>query len=199
MAAPYNPPIKAEDYLRYVGLEDYTNPGNLKANPTIAAGDFQLSKDGGAFANLTTLPAVGPASGRAVLVTLSSTEMDADNVFVQWVDQTAPKEWADGWLSIQTTNAGVVIATGGIASTSFAAGAIDGAAFPAMAEMAQGNPSATPDLPDAIMYLYMALRNASQSTATERRIMNNAGTVIAKAPMSDDGTTFDQGKLVTGP
>lgn len=103
MAAPYNPPVKNEDFIIYVSLEDYTNPGNFKANPTIAAGDFQISKDGGAFANLATLPTVTPASGRAVKITLSATEMNCDNVVVQCVDQTSPKEWADFVLSIPTT------------------------------------------------------------------------------------------------
>lgn len=103
MAAPYNPPVKNQDFVCYVSLEDYASPGNFKANPTIAAGDFQISKDGGAFANLATLPTVSPASGRAVQIQLSSTEMNADNVVIQCVDQTSPKEWADLVISIPTT------------------------------------------------------------------------------------------------
>lgn len=103
MAAPYNPPVKNEDFIFYIALEDYTNPGNFDVNPTIAAGDFQVSKDGGAFANLSTLPAVEPASSRMVKVTLSATEMNADNVVIQGVDQTSPKEWADIIISIPTT------------------------------------------------------------------------------------------------
>ncbi len=103
MAAPYNPPTKNEDFVIYVGLEDMSNPGEFKANPTIAAGDFQVSKDGGTFANLTTLPTVTPASGRTVKISLSATEMNADNVVIQCVDQTSPKEWADQIISIPTT------------------------------------------------------------------------------------------------
>jgi hypothetical protein len=116
----------------------------------------------------------------------------------------------------------VVVTTGGISSTSFAAGAVDAAAIGAnaigssefaqaaadkvfsssgasLAELAQATPTATPRPDQAIMLLYMAVRNASKATATERRILNDAGTVIAKATMSDDGTTFDQGELITGP
>ncbi len=105
MAAPYNPPVKNEDFVFRVAVEDYANPGNFKTNPTIAAGDFQISKDGGAFANLATLPAVQPASSRWVEVVLSSTEMNADTVVIQAVDQTAPKEWSDFGLCILTTSA----------------------------------------------------------------------------------------------
>jgi hypothetical protein len=103
MAAPYNPPKKNEDFVLYVALSSMANAGSLQSNPTIAAGDFKISKDGGAFANLATLPAVTPAAGIGVKIELSSTEMNCDNVFVYWVDQTSPKEWADGWISIPTT------------------------------------------------------------------------------------------------
>lgn len=103
MAAPYNPPKKNEDFIIYINLYDHANPGNFKVNPTIAAGDFKVSKDGGAFANLSTLPSVEPASGAAVKITLSNTEMNADNVIIQGIDQTSPKEWSDWGLSIPTT------------------------------------------------------------------------------------------------
>lgn len=103
MAAPYNPPKRGEDFIVYICLEDYANPGNWKDNPTIASGDFKISKDGGSFADLATLPDVEPNSSRGVRVQLSATEMTADNVLVTWVDQTSPKEWCDGALSIPTT------------------------------------------------------------------------------------------------
>lgn len=103
MAAPYNPPKRGEDFIIPVALSDMSTPGSFKANPTIAAGDFKISKDGGAFANLNTLPSVSPASGIAVVITLSATEMTADYVFVQCIDQTSPKEWGDLAFGIPTT------------------------------------------------------------------------------------------------
>lgn len=103
MAAPYNPPKKGEDFVIQIALEDMANPGSFKANPTLASGDVKISKDGGAFANLSTLPTVTPAAGISVQVTLSATEMNADVVFVQFIDQSATKEWADWSLSIPTT------------------------------------------------------------------------------------------------
>lgn len=103
MAAPYNPPVKNEDFQMMVSLEDALNPGSFKANPTLAAGDAQISKDGGAFANLTNLPGVSPALKRQLQVDLTNTEMNADNVVIQLVDQTTPKEWNDLIISIPTT------------------------------------------------------------------------------------------------
>ncbi len=103
MAAPYNPPVKNEDFVIRVALEDYANPGNFKSNPTIASGDWKVDKDGGGLSNLSTLPSVDPASSVLVKITLSSTEMNADVVTVVGVDQTNPKEWADFVLTIPTS------------------------------------------------------------------------------------------------
>jgi len=103
MAAPWNPPVRAEDFRTFVALEDYANPGTFKAAPTIAAGDFMVSKDGGSFANLTTLPSVAPSAQEMVQIDLSGTEMTADVVVIRCKDQTAPPEWAPLILTINTT------------------------------------------------------------------------------------------------
>ena len=103
MAAPYNPPVKNEDFVLRVALADMNASGSFKANPTIAAGDWKVSLDGGALADLTTLPSVEPAASVLVKVALSAAEMNADVVSIVGVDQTSPKEWADFVLSIPTT------------------------------------------------------------------------------------------------
>ena len=102
MAAPYNPPVKGQDFVFRLALID-AQIGGFKANPTIAAGDFKVSKDGGALANLATLPSVEPAGSIWVKIELSSTEMTADTVAIQAIDQTATKEWSDFALCIPTT------------------------------------------------------------------------------------------------
>ncbi len=103
MAAPYNPPVKNQDFAFDVCLEDWGNPGLFKSNPTLAAGDVKISKDNGALANLGTLPSVSPASGKIVTVALTSTEMNADKVTIIFSDQTAPPEWSDYAVTIVTT------------------------------------------------------------------------------------------------
>ena len=87
-------PIKGVAYNFFLSLVDAADPAKFKSNPTLAAGDFQVSKDGGAFANLATLPAVLPASSVSVSVGLSATEMTADKVFIKAIDQ-AGAEWED--------------------------------------------------------------------------------------------------------
>jgi hypothetical protein len=96
----YEPPKRGVEHIFGIALVARAI-GDFKENPTIAAGDFQVSKDFGAFANLTTLPTVSPAGGRQVKITLSATEMTADNVCVIWVDQ-AGAEWMDGYTNIPT-------------------------------------------------------------------------------------------------
>lgn len=103
MAAPWNPPVKNEDFEFDVCLEDYANGGLFKSNPTLAAGDVKISKNNGALANLATLPSVSPASSKIVTVALSSTEMNADKVTVIFSDQTNPPEWCDYAVTILTT------------------------------------------------------------------------------------------------
>jgi hypothetical protein len=103
MAAPYNPPVKGEDFVIRVALEDYATPGRFRTNPTIAAGDFKVDKDGGGLNNLATLPSVDPASSKLVKITLSATEMNADVVTIVCSDQTDPPEWSDLVICIPTT------------------------------------------------------------------------------------------------
>ena len=105
MAAPYNPPVKGEDFKIRIALPDASDAPNFKALPTIAAGDFKVDKDGAGLTNLTTLPTVSPAGSVCVLIELSATEMDADVVTIVGVDQTNPKEWCDIVISIPTTGA----------------------------------------------------------------------------------------------
>lgn len=103
MAAPYNPPVKGEDFVTRVSLADMSVQGSFKSNPTLAAGDAKIDKDGAGLNNLATLPSVDPAGSVLVKVSLSATEMNADVVSVVFVDQTSPKEWADFVLVILTT------------------------------------------------------------------------------------------------
>ena len=74
---------------------------SFKANPTLAAGDVKISKDGGAFANLASLPTVTPAGDTSVQVALSATEMQAARIVVKFVD-AAGAEWESFLIVIET-------------------------------------------------------------------------------------------------
>lgn len=99
--ATYNTPKRAVAHKFYVSLVDQADTKKIKINPTIAAGDFKISKDGGAFSNLATLPSANPASSGAVMIDLSGTEMTADNVVILCID-AAGAEWCDLSVNLQT-------------------------------------------------------------------------------------------------
>lgn len=66
--------------------------GQILASPTLAAGDVQVSTDGGSFANLATLPAVSPAGSGIVRVSLTADEVGDSTFTVRFLDQ-AGAEW----------------------------------------------------------------------------------------------------------
>ena len=98
--ATYQPAKRATAWVGYISLVDQSDTKKMKSNPTIASGDFKVSKDGGALANLTTLPSVTPASSVMVKIDLSATEMTADNVTVVCID-AAGAEWCDFVFNLQ--------------------------------------------------------------------------------------------------
>ncbi len=99
------PEVKGQAYQTAVVLQDFANPGNFRANPTLAAGDVTVDIDGGGFVNLLTLPTVTPAAGVRVSVVLAAAEMNGDIITVRFKDQTSPQEWAELVLVILTTAA----------------------------------------------------------------------------------------------
>jgi hypothetical protein len=100
--ATYVPAKRGAEFIFYVTLRQQADQKLLKSKPTIASGDFTISKDGGAFASLATTPTVTPSSGYAVKITLSASEMTADQVIVVAHDASGA-EWIDDSWSIQTT------------------------------------------------------------------------------------------------
>jgi len=101
-------PIKnnAAGWITYVSLAPRTPSGIWQANPTLATGDVKISLDGGALANLGTLPAVTPASSKLVKITLSQAETNADNLTIIFSD-AAGAEWTDLTLNVQTRARGI--------------------------------------------------------------------------------------------
>lgn len=108
----YNPPTRGLEYICYVRLVSQANTKLFQVNPTLASGDVLICKDDGAPANLATLPVVDADHTTRVKVTISATEMQANNISLLFSD-AAGAEWCDASLEIQT-NAAIA---GGIATT----------------------------------------------------------------------------------
>jgi len=91
---------------------------DYKANPTLASGDVQISKDGDAFANIegvgtfSNFVAVAPASSTSVQVKPDATAMQCKTLVIRFIDQTATKEWEDQEIIIQTFGHASALFTG---------------------------------------------------------------------------------------
>lgn len=85
-------PVLATAYSFYVSLADAADPSSFKVDPTIAEGDFKISIDSGALANLTNLPAASPSGSSLVLVSLTADEMNGAKINIQAID-VAGDEW----------------------------------------------------------------------------------------------------------
>jgi len=86
--------------LRGMQLVDRAT-GQYRVTPTLAAGDVKIEKDGGAAANLATLPAVAPAGGSSLDIAFSAAEMQGKHIVVRLVD-AAGAEWNDDAIHIFT-------------------------------------------------------------------------------------------------
>lgn len=92
-------PKKNVAYEFSMPMVDTLNPTDFKVNPTIAEGDFQVSTNNGAFADLTALPVVQPAGSILVKVTLSAAEMNGDKVAIRAKDVVGG-EWDEALVFI---------------------------------------------------------------------------------------------------
>jgi hypothetical protein len=99
--ATFVPAKRATQFIFYGGVASQANTKILQSSPTIAAGDFKVSIDGGALANLGTLPVVTPGASKMIKFTLSVAEMTGDNITVVGSD-VAGAEWCDFINNIQT-------------------------------------------------------------------------------------------------
>lgn len=96
--ADYSDPKRATAFRFTMSLFARSD-NQIKTAPTLAAGDVKVSKDNGATANITTLPAETPASSGILQVDLSATEMTADLVTIIFRD-AAGAEWNDVAVNI---------------------------------------------------------------------------------------------------
>lgn len=204
-------PKKDVAYEFDIALVDSADTGSFKANPTIAAGDFKVSTDNGALANLATLPAVSPAGSIIVKVNLSQAEMNGDKIMVQCID-AAGAEWDDVLIFIDATTANVDdIGIAGAGLTDLAgmsagmkaevnAEVLDVMDVDTQDEPGQGAPGKDISHFAKTNYLYKNWRNRKHQKDDEFDLYGDDGvTIHQKAVVSDDGTDAFKEKMGTGP
>jgi hypothetical protein len=69
------PPRRGEQYIFPTFLTSQADTNIFQVNPTLAAGDVEVSIDGGAFNNIAALPVISPALSDQIIVTVSAAEM----------------------------------------------------------------------------------------------------------------------------
>lgn len=97
-----------------VGLKQ---PSGAFRNATLVAGDFNISKDGGAFAQLASLPVQIGTSG-VYVVSLTDTEKDAERIVVRWTPTNSQDFVSDGLVIDQRPLDGILHARVITANTS---------------------------------------------------------------------------------
>lgn len=94
------PPVKNAAFTFDIALISQADTDIFKTSPTLAAGDILVSKDGGNFANITTLPTQIQSTG-VLPVALTAAEMNGDRITVLFHD-AAGSEWQDAVVTIYT-------------------------------------------------------------------------------------------------
>lgn len=172
----------------YVGS---TKTITLSADPgifTMAAGD-----------NVSLFPPVGVHGWNAVALATTNPLPNAaaeasGGLFTRGTGAGQINQAANGQIDANTVHI-----EGSDATNQINAEIVDALAVDTISELSQAQPSATPTIASALMLLYMALRNKLDTTASTLEVHNDAGTVIAKKALSDDGTTYSEAKMVSGP
>lgn len=94
------PPKKNNTFTFEIALTSQDDMDVFQTSVTLAAGDVKVSKDGGAFLNIGTLPLEIGTTG-VLTVALTADEMNADRVAVLFHDALG-SEWQDLLVTIHT-------------------------------------------------------------------------------------------------
>lgn len=146
---------------------------------------------------------LGTPAGASVSADIAAVKAKTDNLPASPAAVGSEMALADGAITAAKIAADAItaakIATGAIDADALATDGVqeirDAIFAKVLSELSTGQPSATPTLEQAIMLLFMAMRNVGVQTSSEFRIANDAGTTICEADVSDDGSVFTRSKL----
>lgn len=131
------PPVRGAAFSFETSLVSQADTDTFQDNPTLAAGDVKIIKDGTLDGNIDTLPTAVTSLTRVITVALSADEMTADRVAVLFHD-AAGSEWQDALVTIYTA-AQTLDTTDGVAD-----------AIKAKTDNLPASPAATGDIPTEV-------------------------------------------------
>lgn len=107
------PPVRGAAFAFEMSLVSQADTDTFQDNPTLAAGDVKIVKDGVLDGNIDTLPVAIEGLTRVLTVAVSVAEATADRVTLLFHD-AAGDEWQDAivtiWTAAQTMDATDVVA-----------------------------------------------------------------------------------------
>ena len=109
---------------------------------------------------------------------------------VQTVDEIVDAILVDTGVTIP----GLIAALNNLSAAEVNAEIVDALGTDTMAELS-AIPAATPTIKQALMLLYMALRNEGTESTTTRTLKKDSGVTLGTATTSDDGSLFTKGKF----
>lgn len=104
-------PIYGKAFTFSVSLVESTNRPNFKTSPTLAVGDFTISKDDATPVNMSITPTVSPVGWVNVKLSLTANEMASHNIAIYGHDVSG-SEWDDVFINISPLTNDVVVFTG---------------------------------------------------------------------------------------
>lgn len=130
---------------------------------------------------------------------IAAIKAKTDNLPTDPADQSAVEAAITAATSPLATAASIA-ALNNISAAQVNAEVVDALVTDTYAQPGQESPAATTSLALMIRYLYKAFRNRKTQTATTLSLYaDDATTVDQKSTVSDNGTTYDQGEIGTGP
>ncbi len=138
---------------------------------------------GSALVKVDAIDLAGQTITAAAGVTFPSSVASPTNITAGTITTVSGN--VNGSVNSVTTDVGI---------TQAAADKVFGASGAAMAELT-GVPSATPSPRNAMMLLFMTLRNKLTTTASVKTIFNDANASITTKALSDNGTVYTEDKM----
>ncbi len=187
-------------YTRGTGAGQINQPANgqIDANTVKISGTVQTARDLGASVLLSSGTGTGQLDFTSGVVKSNTTQLAGQTVTAA-AGVTFPTSVASPTNITAGTITTVTTVTNDVGITQAGADKVFGSSGAAIAELAQGIPTATPSPGAALMALYMTLRNKLTTNASTKSVFNDAGTCIFKKALSDDGTTYTEAEAVSGP
>lgn len=146
---------------------------DIQINPTLAAADFNIFKDGALDGNLDTTPVVVNASYGVVTIAVSAAEVTGcSRICIQAKDVSGAEWYGNSWTFFLDTP---------------------------RSEPAQGAPPASATMAQKIDYLYTRMRNKKTNDASFVNVLaDDESTVLWKHPVNESGGSTTAGEGVTG-